>query len=203
MEDCVFIYDGEYESLVKEKYLTPSTVNINLFVWRAKNGSLGFNSNLTAINFTKRFLADKSTLLFPVIQLLNNMDIVGDNIHNLKGITFLNHKELLIDVYNEFVKCENQKKKNSLLQRYGKAITEVSEPEVLRWFNNGLYTSNFLNFCSLHDIRFLTWIRQDAGIAFFSFDSKTNEIKEEVRNLLSVDGVNLIVVHSLSSLPSF
>ncbi|SHM67374.1 hypothetical protein [Mucilaginibacter sp. OK098] len=200
MKPTIYTCREDNELWIKEKFEVPIDYNINDFVWRLPDRSLGFNNGEMALVFVKTLLQNSFTILFPSLVYVDND--IEKHIHNLKGITFFDNIEELKNEYDALVLFKEKEKKNLLLQRYNKPIETLTEPVIKKWFNSnsGMYTKEFTDYCISKNLKFIVWAYSDWNIYFYSFET-FNEINEIVRSAADKLEIELKKVNDVTKMP--
>jgi hypothetical protein len=199
MKFSIYFYQGVQETLVCEKFDSPNTKEVQIYVWKSLDGSLGFNCDDLSLRFVKEFIKNAITISFPDLQLIDNEKQIEKNIQNLIGITFFNNFNLIKEEFEKYKVYEEKKKRNSLLARYGKVTEELKVPILINWYDNKekKYTKAFLDYCINNRIEFITWAFSDFGIYFFSF----SEINRNVEFIAEKLGVGFCKVDNMLKMP--
>lgn len=196
------MYEGIEETLISEKFYQSPTNKICTYVYRKiLNGELGFNTDDLAIKFVKELLNQRCTVLFPSLLMIDSPEKIEKNINMLRGITFLEKRELIEFEHNKYLEYESNNKKNALLARYKKPINHLEIPVILTWYDSKArkYTKEFMHYCESNDIEFIVWAYSDWGIYFFSF----NNVNSEVKNIANALNIPFVQVDNVVKMPYY
>jgi hypothetical protein len=177
----IWVFKGEQKKFLDEKFGFSDKEKVEIFVWQNFDRRLGFSESEEAIQFLINFLNSTYTVLFPKIELIENEEYLKKNVYNLKGISFWNKKELVKERYREWYSYIQQEKKNRLLKKYSKELTETRKPKILEWFVKNKYTEKFHTFINANNIEYVIWAYSDFGIYFYHIpnsDFISNRIKD-------------------------
>ena len=199
MSFSIYIYKGIQDTLIKEKFLQSDTTKIYMYVGKSADGTLGFDTNNTAVMFVERFLDQRVSVLFPSLEIIDSKEKIKKSIHNLRGISFLNNSELLKQEHDKYLLYENKRKKNVLLARYNKPVEQLEIPTICDWYDSSTrrYSKEFLEYCRQHEINFIVWAFSAFGSYFFSFKT----VNDQVRAISDELGIDVTIVDDISKMP--
>ncbi len=201
MNGSVYMCESEQKIFVSEKFVKPLNQLIQIFYWKSDENGIGFNTDKYSLKFVKKMLDNKLSILFPSLKLIESNEDIEKNIHGLQGITFLNNLDKIKSEYDTYLVYEEQKKRNALLERYGKEIKELQSPALLGWYNQDrVYTELFSAYCIENQIKFIVWSYSESGIFFFNF-SNVVRFDQEIEVLSRQLYVTFNKVDEMSKMP--
>lgn len=196
----IYTYKGKQDILLKEKFAVPKQKQLELFIWRSIDGSLGFNVDDDGNNFLKHLISETYTILLPTIIPIEGDGDITENINNFKGVSFLNNTDVPRKEYEQYLLFKTNEKKNRLLKKYNRRLIENQEPSISSWYINKRYTEQFDSFVEKYDLEYIIWSFSDFGIYFFH-TLKTNSVLEKVKKICSTYGYPIHKVSDIRNMP--
>lgn len=195
MQAVIYNFVGQQETLVKETFEKWSKTEVQIYVWKSENASLGFDTDTKSQDFLKTLISDKVTISVPSFELYSND--VRKKI--FKGITFLDHTQLIKDTYQDYLDYLLKQKKNELLRRHNKEIVQLTPSQILNWYDKSKhkYTSDFFEFTNSNNISYIIWAFSEFGTYFFTFNDLSHIIKSSAKDL----DIGFISVNDMLQMP--
>jgi len=197
----IYIYKGEYKNVINEGLIPKLSNDVNLYMWKSIDRSVGFESDDDGIEFLNHLIADADTLLFPEIELVNSPEILRTKMYRLRGVSLWNAKSEIEKEYQKLQEFLRLKKKNELLTRYGKQPIELEEPVFFDWYRNKRYTDEFVDFCVRNEIEFIIWEQSDLGTTFFEFEKGDHFMLDKVNMIAKDLNVDVKTVFDVVNIP--
>jgi hypothetical protein len=196
----IYIYQGSLKKLYDNPI--PSLGDtVNFYIWKSEDRSLGFEQDQDGMGFMRELLSNSKTLLFPNMEFLNSSEKLDNYLYRFKGLTFFDNLEVVqkeIDSYNKYLEVV---RKNNLLFKFGRTLIELPEAQILKWYVDSEYTSEFVDFTLENNMSYIVWKSSDLGICFFDFND--NKILNRVNEIIDKKGIESNIITDVNQIPFF